>query len=169
MTDIAMTENTQTHQSRYAFREFISTPVGELQICANSDGICALLYAPEDGVTENSNIHTQNAKQQLQEYFDGSRQDFELPLSVHGTDFQHLVWQQLSNIPFGQCRSYRDIALALNKPKAMRAVGAANGRNPLPVIVPCHRVIGSDGTLTGFAGGLEMKEWLLRHEGYLLV
>lgn len=162
-------DNQSNQLSQHAFREFISTPVGELQICANNEGICALLYAPEAGAIENANAHTQNAKQQLVEYFDGQRQHFELPLSVQGTEFQQLVWHQLSCIPFGECRSYKDIALALDKPKAMRAVGAANGRNPLPVIVPCHRVIGSSGALTGFAGGLEMKEWLLRHEGYLLV
>lgn len=161
--------NKGTDKSRYPYREFIETPVGCLQICALEDGLCALLYAPEEGVSEQSNEHTQLAKKQLQEYFTGKRKEFQLSLSVEGTDFQKQVWQELKAIPFGECRSYGDIAQALNKPKAMRAVGAANGRNPLPIIVPCHRVIGSNGTLTGFAGGLDMKEWLLRHEGYLLV
>ncbi|WP_299973354.1 methylated-DNA--[protein]-cysteine S-methyltransferase [uncultured Pseudoteredinibacter sp.] len=161
--------NSNIDSSRYPFREFIETPVGCLQICARADGICALLYAPEKGVIEQGNEHSRLAKKQLLEYFAGKRKEFQLNLSVKGTDFQEQVWQQLKAIPFGECRSYGDIAQAINKPKAMRAVGAANGRNPLPIIVPCHRVIGSNGTLTGFAGGLAMKEWLLRHEGYLLV
>lgn len=161
--------NKGTDKSRYPYREFIETPVGCLQICALEDGLCALLYAPEEGASEQGNEHTRLAKKQLQEYFTGKRKEFQLNLSVEGTDFQKQVWQQLKGIPFGECRSYGDIAQALAKPKAMRAVGAANGRNPLPIIVPCHRVIGSNGTLTGFAGGLDMKEWLLRHEGYLLV
>lgn len=155
--------------SRYPFREFIDTPVGCLQICADDEGICALLYAPEDDAREESNDHTRKAKQQLEEYFQGKRQSFDLSISVKGTDFQQSVWQQLKAIPFGECRSYADIANILDKPKAVRAVGAANGRNPLPIIVPCHRVIGSNGALTGFAGGLDMKEWLLRHEGYLMI
>ncbi|MEZ5479089.1 MAG: methylated-DNA--[protein]-cysteine S-methyltransferase [Thiolinea sp.] len=87
----------------------------------------------------------------------------------HGTDFQQRVWQQLLRIPFGQSASYRDIAEALNKPTATRAVGAANGQNPISIIVPCHRVIGSNGQLTGYAGGLERKAWLLQHEGLTLL
>ncbi|WP_299772718.1 methylated-DNA--[protein]-cysteine S-methyltransferase [uncultured Pseudoteredinibacter sp.] len=169
MNNNLKTNNKGADKSRYPYREFIETPVGCLQICALEDGLCAILYAPEEGVSEQSNEYTRLAKKQLQEYFNGKRKEFQLSLSVEGTDFQKQVWQQLKAIPFGECRSYGDIAQALNKPKAMRAVGAANGRNPLPIIVPCHRVIGSNGALTGFAGGLDMKEWLLRHEGYSLV
>lgn len=169
MNNNLKSNNKGADKSRYPYREFIETPVGCLQICALADGLCAILYAPEEGVGEQSNEYTRLAKKQLQEYFNGKRKEFQLSLSVEGTDFQKQVWQQLKAIPFGECRSYGDIAQALNKPKAMRAVGAANGRNPLPIIVPCHRVIGSNGALTGFAGGLDMKEWLLRHEGHLLV
>jgi methylated-DNA-[protein]-cysteine S-methyltransferase len=104
----------------------------------------------------------------LKEYFDGTRRHFDLPLGPRGTEFQLRVWEALTQIPYGQTRSYRDIALAIGKPTAVRAVGAANGRNPLPIVVPCHRVIGSDGSLTGFAGGLEAKTRLLQLEGSLI-
>jgi methylated-DNA-[protein]-cysteine S-methyltransferase len=103
-------------------------------------------------------------KAQFDAYFAGSLQQFELPLAAVGTDFQRAVWQQLSQIPYAELRSYQEIALALHHPKAVRAVGAANGRNPLTIIVPCHRVIGANGSLTGYAGGLERKNWLLKHE-----
>ena len=106
-----------------------------------------------------------DAIRQLREYFSGQRREFNLPLAQEGTDFQQRVWQALTAIPYGESRSYRDIAVALGNQKATRAVGAANGRNLLPIVVPCHRVIGSDGWLTGFAGGLEAKRTLLELEG----
>jgi methylated-DNA-[protein]-cysteine S-methyltransferase len=102
--------------------------------------------------------------EQFTAYFDGRLQRFDLPLAARGTKFQQQVWQALAQIPYGETRSYTDIALVIDKPKAMRAVGAANGRNPLAIIVPCHRVIGRDGTLTGYAGGLAIKQFLLKHE-----
>ena len=101
---------------------------------------------------------------QLREYFAGSRQKFDLPLDFRGTDFQRAVWSTLLKIPFGETRSYSDIATAIGKPAAVRAVGAANGRNPISLIAPCHRVIGMSGALTGFGGGLDAKAWLLAHE-----
>ena len=101
----------------------------------------------------------------MQEYFNGQRQSFDLPLDPKGTVFQKSVWLCLSKIPFGHLVSYRDIAIKVNKPKGAQAVGGANGRNPISVIVPCHRVVGSNGALTGYAGGLERKLWLLNHEG----
>jgi methylated-DNA-[protein]-cysteine S-methyltransferase len=104
------------------------------------------------------------ARTQLAEYFDGARLTFELSLSAMGTDMQKSVWHELARIPFGETRSYGEIAAALGNPKASRAVGAANGRNPIAIIVPCHRVIGADGSLTGFGGGVERKAWLLAHE-----
>jgi methylated-DNA-[protein]-cysteine S-methyltransferase len=107
------------------------------------------------------------AASQLREYFAGRRQRFDLPLAAQGTPFQQAVWQALAAIPWGALRSYADIARAIDKPSAVRAVGAANGRNPLPIVVPCHRVIGSNGALTGFAGGLETKRQLLELEGSL--
>jgi methylated-DNA-[protein]-cysteine S-methyltransferase len=104
------------------------------------------------------------AGEQLNEYFAGRRQSFDLPLAARGTGFQQSVWRALTDIPYGVTRSYREIAEAVGSPRAFRAVGAANGRNPIAVIVPCHRVIGADGSLTGFGGGLERKRWLLEHE-----
>jgi methylated-DNA-[protein]-cysteine S-methyltransferase len=101
---------------------------------------------------------------QLGEYFAGHRQNFELPLEFRGTDFQRQVWVTLLEIPFGETRSYLDVARKLGNPEAVRAVGAANGRNPISIIAPCHRVIGTSGSLTGFGGGLEAKAWLLAHE-----
>ncbi len=105
-----------------------------------------------------------NARQQLTEYFSGERKDFDLPLSLHGTEFQLRVLEELKTIPYGETTSYGDIAKRIGRPKAVRAVGAANGRNPIPIIVPCHRVIGSSGHLTGFGGGLDTKTALLRLE-----
>jgi methylated-DNA-[protein]-cysteine S-methyltransferase len=105
------------------------------------------------------------AQKQLAEYFAGKRENFDLPLKLRGTAFQQKVWKALERIPFGQTRSYGQIAKAVKSPAASRAVGAACGKNPLPIVVPCHRVVGSSGSLTGFGGGLAMKEWLLKHEG----
>ena len=106
---------------------------------------------------------------QIDEYMRGQRREFELPLGLHGTEFQRQVWRQVLGVPYGQAASYQDIADAIGNPKAVRAVGAANGKNPLPLIVPCHRIIGRDGRLVGYGGGLWRKEWLLRHEGVLLL
>ena len=104
------------------------------------------------------------AAAQLRDYFSGRRRSFDLPLDPQGTEFQRRVWKALSEIPYGETRSYRDIAAAVGLPRAVRAVGAANGRNPLPVVVPCHRVIGVDGKLVGYAGGLRLKKLLLELE-----
>jgi methylated-DNA-[protein]-cysteine S-methyltransferase len=104
------------------------------------------------------------AREQLEAYFAGERQQFDLPLQPMGTPFQLKVWKMLAEIPFGATWSYGEVAQRIGEPKAMRAVGAANGRNPLPIVLPCHRVIGSDGSLTGFGGGLPIKKYLLRHE-----
>ena len=106
-----------------------------------------------------------NAIRQLEEYFSGRRKDFELPLSPQGTAFQQRVWKALTTIPFGKAVSYSDIARDIGNPSAMRAVGLANGRNPIPIVIPCHRVIGKDGSLTGYGGGLPIKQKLLALEG----
>ena len=108
------------------------------------------------------------ARRQLDEYFRGKRECFELPLALAGTPFQLAVWAALVKIPFGRAVSYRDIARSIGRPRAVRAVGAANGQNPLAIVVPCHRVIGADGSLTGYGGGVPKKRWLLEHEGALL-
>ena len=148
----------------------IHTPIGELQLISDGRHLVRISFPgqhqqatngrPEDAVLE-------LAAEQMQGFFDGNRRRFDLPLAPAGTAFQRDVWAQLARIPYGEVRSYRDIAMAIGKPTAMRAVGAANGRNPLPIVVPCHRVIGADGSLTGFAGGLESKHQLLLLEGYL--
>jgi methylated-DNA-[protein]-cysteine S-methyltransferase len=102
---------------------------------------------------------------QLDEYFAGKRQSFDLPLNLQGTEFQLAVWNELLRVPYGETITYAELANRIGRPSAIRAVGAANGANPIPVIVPCHRVIGSNGTLTGYGGGIERKQWLLAHEG----
>ncbi|MEP1469853.1 MAG: methylated-DNA--[protein]-cysteine S-methyltransferase [Halieaceae bacterium] len=148
----------------------IETPIGELQLISDGQHLVRIAFPGQhqqtaNGGTEDSALP--RAAEQLKEYFGGHRRRFDLPLAPSGTPFQREVWSHLGQIPYGEVRSYRDIAEAMGKPTAMRAVGAANGRNPLPIVVPCHRVIGADGSLTGFAGGLESKRQLLLLEGYL--
>lgn len=104
------------------------------------------------------------ATSQLEEYFAGRRQEFDLPLDLTGTEFQRAAWSALASVPFGETRSYRQQAEAIGRPKAVRAIGAANGQNPVPIVLPCHRIVGSDGSLTGYGGGLSIKEYLLNHE-----
>ncbi|CAA6814643.1 MAG: Methylated-DNA--protein-cysteine methyltransferase (EC, partial [uncultured Thiotrichaceae bacterium] len=145
--------------------DYLNSPVGLVEIKASEQGVSHVDFVNIENHTVNSNSHTDHCKQQLEEYFSGTRQEFDLTLDQRGTDFQRSVWGKLVEIPYGVQKAYRDIAEALDNPKAVRAVGAANGRNPIAVIVPCHRVIGSNGTLTGYAGGLERKAWLLKHEG----
>jgi len=149
--------------------EYMDSPVGEIEITASDTGICGVAFVTKSKLSTDanhrSNQWTQSCRLQLNDYFSGSRKSFDLVLEQHGTPFQKQVWQALLTIPFGQLASYRDMAQLINNPKAVRAVGAANGKNPISIIVPCHRVIGSNGTLTGYAGGLERKQWLLQHEG----
>lgn len=148
----------------------IHTPIGELQLISDGQYLVKIAFPGqhEEKAKDSAEDPTLRlATEQLTEFFDGNRRQFDLPLAPAGTPFQHDVWAQLAQIPYGEVRCYRDIAVALGKPTAMRAVGAANGRNPLPIVVPCHRVIGADGSLTGFAGGLECKRQLLLLEGYL--
>jgi methylated-DNA-[protein]-cysteine S-methyltransferase len=148
------------------------SPVGALTLVASGKGLVAILWendSPDrvklgDVAEDESHPVLLAAEAQLREYFAGSRTRFELPLDFRGTDFQKSVWAELLAIPFGETRSYGEIAARLGRPTASRAVGAANGRNPISIVAPCHRVIGSTGKLTGFAGGLEAKEYLLSHE-----
>jgi methylated-DNA-[protein]-cysteine S-methyltransferase len=151
----------------------IDTPIGELQLVSDGTHLHKIQFAGRHSL-DDDDIHQEDTvicacTAQLNEYFAGNRQHFNLPLGAHGTEFQQSVWSALSAIPYGELRSYKDIAEAIGKPKAVRAVGAANGRNPLPIVVPCHRVIGSNGTLTGFAGGLALKTQLLTLEGAMLL
>lgn len=152
------------------YADFLNTSVGLLKIQSSEVGITNVIFIEETDTASTLNNHSGNSltgdcKQQLNEYFAGKRQSFNFPLDQQGTDFQKAVWACLSTIPFGETVSYQDIANMLNKPKAVRAVGAANGKNPISIIVPCHRVIGSNRSLTGYAGGLKRKLWLLKHEG----
>lgn len=147
----------------------VPSPTGDLTLIASDAGLAAILwdddarmqarYAPRIENPEHPVIAA--AARQLAEYFAGTRTDFDLPLAPAGTDFQRAVWMELLTIPYGETRSYADIAHAIGRPTATRAVGAANGRNPLPIVTPCHRVIGSSGALTGFGGGLPNKILLL--------
>ncbi len=151
--------------------QFLETPIGTLRLVSDGTHLRAIefegQYSDEIQSIEHSDPVLATCARQLSEYFAGARQGFELPLGAHGTPFQQSVWAALLDIPYGEVRSYRDIARSINNEAAVRAVGAANGRNPLPIVVPCHRVIGSDGSLTGFAGGLETKTRLLQLEGVL--
>lgn len=160
----------------FAFKT-IPSPLGELTLVASEAGLAAILWEDDDPARVNLAPRREDpdhpvlveTARQLSEYFAGSRERFDLPLDFRGTDFQKAVWEQLLAIPFGETRSYAEIARALGRPTAFRAVGAANGRNPISIVAPCHRVIGTNGTLTGFAGGLAAKQHLLRLEGGLLV
>lgn len=146
------------------FIDYLETPMGILQLQADITGLSAIGFVEERQTTSKRSKITDQAKQQLREYFAGHRQEFDLPTSVKGTEFQQQVWQQLSQIPYGQTCSYQDIANRLDKPKAVRAVGGANGKNPLTIVVPCHRVVGANGSLTGYAWGVSRKKYLLKHE-----
>lgn len=143
----------------------LSSPCGQLKIHADPDAITRIdfLDQPEPEQPATTPLLSE-ASAQLTAYFSGHLRSFSLPLAPQGTRFQRQVWQALQQLTYGERCSYRDIALRLDNPLAVRAVGAANGRNPIPIVIPCHRVIGANGRLTGYAGGLERKAWLLQHE-----
>lgn len=145
------------------------TAIGSLTFCEEEGKITAISshYQPATGVEKETEI-IRRAYAQMMEYLEGKRKTFDLPLAPKGTDFQKRVWQALCDIPYGQIRTYKETAVAIGNPKAVRAVGMANNRNPLIVVVPCHRVIGSDGKMTGYAAGVDKKEFLLKLEGSLL-
>lgn len=145
---------------------YIQSPVGILEIKGNTDALASVLFKDGETVTVSEIIpkELEVAVIQLREYFDGKRKQFNLKLSPEGTEFQKRVWNQLQQIPFGKTTSYQQMANTLGDPKVIRAAAAANGKNPISIIIPCHRVIGSDGSLTGYAGGLHRKKWLLEFE-----
>lgn len=158
------------------FDEF-ATPVGKLRVAVDDTGVRHVLFEtnhhamPSLADWKRDKKPTREVREQLLDYFDGNRKGFDLPINPVGTPFQRKVWKTLAKIPYGATWSYGELAAKVGKPAASRAVGAANGRNPLPILLPCHRVVGSDGSLTGFGGGLPVKAWLLSHEGagsYLL-
>ena len=157
------------------FYTWLRSPVGPLLLAGSRDGLNYVSFsrgrhavAVDPGWTEDGSLF-QEATRQLREYFAGERKTFSLTLSPQGTDFQKAVWSALRKIPYGETISYKQLAERIGKPKAVRAVGAANGANPIPIIIPCHRVIGHDGSLTGFGGGLPLKKRLLELENRQLL
>lgn len=156
--------------------KMMNSPVGTLTLVANDSKLAAILWEDDQPTrvrlgkmtADKNNAVLLETERQLIEYFAGTRTRFDVPLEFTGTDFQKQVWQALLTIPFGETRSYRDVAEQIGNIKAVRAVGAANGRNPISIIAPCHRVIGTSGDLTGFAGGMKAKEMLLLLEGHEL-
>jgi methylated-DNA-[protein]-cysteine S-methyltransferase len=166
----------KTHRARFDkqyFSKTVDSPVGRLTLVASDDGLAAILWEKDNpsrvplhivGEAPSHPVLVETARQ-LDEYFAGTRTAFALALDFAGTDFQRKVWEALLTIPFGETRSYAQIAKHIGHPNAVRAVGAANGRNPISIVAPCHRVIGSTGKLTGFAGGLSAKAHLLALEG----
>ncbi|WP_334177673.1 methylated-DNA--[protein]-cysteine S-methyltransferase [Pseudoxanthomonas sp.] len=151
----------------------LDSPVGTLTVAATDAGLHAIEFprnrhpADREGWEEGDHALIDLAARQLDEYFAAQRHAFDLPLAPRGTEFQRTVWMTLAGIGYGETISYAQLAQRVGKPTAMRAVGAANGRNPLPIVLPCHRVIGADGSLTGFGGGLPTKQFLLELEGAL--
>lgn len=153
----------QTHYSHMA------SPVGELVLSATSEGLTGIWFDTDRHQHDRAgwqrdDVAFAEVRRQLDEYFVGTRQLFDLKLAAQGTAFQQQVWAALCTIPYGETRSYGEQARAIHNEKAVRAVGLANGKNPISIVVPCHRVIGANGTLTGYAGGLARKQWLLAHE-----
>ncbi|ADU29620.1 methylated-DNA--[protein]-cysteine S-methyltransferase [Evansella cellulosilytica] len=165
----------------YIYYSEMNSPIGILTIGSSSLGICFIYFGSIKRTC--SNIETwlkkrfvnaelvedgeklATAIQQLDEYFKGERTDFDLPLDLIGTKFQTLVWNKVKDVAYGTTKSYKQIAAEIGSPKAVRAIGGANNQNPIPIIIPCHRVIGSNGSMVGYGGGLDKKEFLLRHEG----
>jgi methylated-DNA-[protein]-cysteine S-methyltransferase len=148
---------------------FHPTPLGDLLLTAAGDGRLTGLYLPDhrNGPSADPSPGDDRfaaAREQLDAYFTGELQEFDLPLAPEGTEFQLRVWDELTRIPFGETISYGELARRLGDPRLVRAVGTANGRNPLSIVIPCHRVIGADGSLVGYGGGLDRKRWLLDHE-----
>lgn len=141
------------------------SPIGKLWLSAKNGRLVSLSFKGEKADKEITEPVLNEAVKQLSEYFAGSRRTFSLPLEPRGTEFQKAVWNELLKIPFGETKTYGEIAAAMGKPKASRAVGMGCNRNPIAIIIPCHRVVGKNGSLTGFAGGLDVKGKLLEHEG----
>lgn len=148
------------------FISYVESPIGMMEIKADEQSILSVQFKDTNKVETSfsENEISKNGKQQLSEYFASERKEFELPLKLSGTDFQNKVWTELQVIPYSKTISYLQLAKNLGDPKCIRAAGTANGKNPFAIVVPCHRVIGSNGDLIGYAGGLWRKQWLLEHE-----
>lgn len=145
---------------------YYSSPIGTIEITGNEDGIASLYFVDtkKEDVPQIVDVALKECVYQLDEYFKGIRKEFGLQLNPHGSEFQKKIWNELHTVPFGKTASYLQISKQIGDPNATRAVGNANGSNPISIIIPCHRVIGSNGKLTGYGGGLWRKEWLLNHE-----
>ena len=150
------------------YQSYLKTPIGFMRILSNGKQLYNLSFQETDGPEDPDQI-TEWTKTQLSEYFSGCRTLFNIPLLLDGSEFESRVWNALQQIPHGTTISYKSLASQIGSPNAMQAVGSANGRNPLAIIVPCHRVIGYNGDLKGYAGGIERKKWLLKHENSLLI
>lgn len=148
------------------FIQYYPSPIGVIEIIANAKSILSIHFVKEKK-EDNYNSVTLKGYRQLQEYLEGDRREFDLPLEPVGTEFQQKVWAELQNIPYGKVLSYLQLAKLLGDEKVIRAAAAANGKNPIGIVIPCHRVIGSNGDLVGYAGGLDKKKLLLQHEGVL--
>lgn len=149
------------------YNNYYKTQIGTFRIAEDGAAITEIDYVKEDGDVTEETLETpllKKAAEQLKEYLLGKRNQFDLPLNPRGTEFQKRVWEVLKTIPYGETWSYKEVAMKLNKPTASRAVGMANNKNPIMIVIPCHRVIGANGALVGYAGGLELKEWLLDME-----
>ncbi|ETI69747.1 methylated-DNA--[protein]-cysteine S-methyltransferase [Neobacillus vireti] len=144
------------------------SPIGVIEIWGTAEAICSIMFSEREQAENSKHDETPNVLvecfEQLDEYFKGGRQEFTFPYNYEGTNFQKTVWNALTKIPYAETGSYKDIAVSIGNEKAIRAVGSANGKNKLSIVIPCHRIIGSNGKLTGYAGGLWRKEWLLNHE-----
>tara|TARA_Y200000002_G_scaffold383234_1_gene404266 strand:+ start:415 stop:873 length:459 start_codon:yes stop_codon:yes gene_type:complete len=149
------------------YQSYLETPIGFMRLLSNGQQLYNLSFQETDGPEDPDQI-TEWTKTQLKEYYHGTRTSFNIPLLLDGSEFESNVWSALQEIPYSTTTSYKLIAQQIDHPKAMQAVGSANARNPIAVIVPCHRVIGHDGDLKGYAGGIERKKWLLMHENSLL-
>lgn len=144
--------------------EYYNSPIGWLEIITSRSQLLQIHFISEPQKPSHPNSLSKQVIRQLHEYFEGTRQEFSLSLAFEGTDFQSKVWKELQNIPYGSTASYKEIAERIHSPHASRAVGNANNKNPLPIVIPCHRVVGSSGKLVGYAGGVDKKQWLLQHE-----
>ncbi len=143
---------------------YFNSPLGIVEVVTTADQVLSVSFVEKEGEATLSTLVLEKAIVQLTEYFDGKRKSFDLPINLNGTEFQVKSWKQLAVIPYGETITYKELAARVGNEKAVRAVGGANNKNKLPIVIPCHRVIGSNGKLIGFAGGLDKKEWLLEHE-----
>lgn len=146
------------------FQTYYNSPLGQIELTGTKEGIISIMFCEDGEQTKDIPVVLAECYQQIDEYFQGKRQSFSIKYVLNGTEFQSKVWAELAKIPYGETVSYKNIAEAIGNVKAIRAVGNANGKNTLNIVIPCHRVIGANGSLTGYGGGLWRKEWLINHE-----